>query len=133
MQGFVEQGFVISHTLEFGKPAHGHIALTGEIRCLSPITINVDKKLKVLKGTGRAETVRTVEYTYHAQADGRGPLFRYCSPHGPGHRPCHHVHRYDIFNTWAELPVEEIWDGSAVPTLSDVIEEARDLYYSYEF
>src|SRR5206468_7852168 len=77
----------------------------------------------------------TVEYRYHAQADGRGPLFRYCSPHGSGHRPCHHVHRYDIFDTWAELfPVEEIWDGNAVPTLSDVIEEVRDkVYYCYEF
>ncbi len=135
MQGFADQGFVTSHTLAFGKPTHGHIWLTGDVRCLGPITIHVEKKLKILKGSGPTATVRTVEYRYHAQADGRGPLFRYCSPHGSGHRPCHHVHRYDIFDTWAELfPVEEIWDGNAVPTLSDVIEEARDeIYYTYEF
>jgi hypothetical protein len=134
MQGFVDAGFVTSHTLAFGSPRHGHITLTGEVRCLGPITIRVDKKLKVLKGKGPSWTVRTVEYRYHAQADGRGSLFRYCSPHGSGHRPCHHVHRYDVFDTWAELlPVEEIWNGNDVPTLSDVIEEAQDLYYRDDF
>src|SRR5207244_1137060 len=87
MQAFIDAGFVTSHTLAFGSPRHGRMALTGEIRCLGPITIQVDKKLKILKGTGPTATVQTVEYRYHAQAEGRGPLFRYCSPHGPGHRP----------------------------------------------
>ncbi len=131
MQDFVDEGFVTSHTLEFGKPTHGHIALTGEIRCLGSITISVDKRLKVLKGKGPTATVRAIEYRYHAQADGRGPLFRYCSPHDGGHRPCHHVHRYDAFGSEV-LPVEEIWDSNAVPTLSNVIAEARELYYNRE-
>ena len=137
MQNFVDKGFVISHTLEFGRPTHGHISLTGEVRCLGPITIHVDKKLKVLKGRGPTATVRTVRLSVVPVLDGpngRGPLFRYCSPHGLGHLPCHHVHRYDVFDTWAELlPVEEIWNGNAVPTLSDVIEEAQAIYYRYDF
>jgi hypothetical protein len=130
MGDFMDEGFVTSHTLEFGKSELGYITLAGEVRCLGPITIQVDKRLKILRGAGPTATVRTVEYSYHAQADGRGPLFRYCSPHD---RSYHHVHRFDVFDSWGAFPVQEIRYGNDIPTLSEVIEEARDIYYDHEF
>jgi hypothetical protein len=133
MQDFVDEGFVRSHTVAFGEPRDGQITIAGEIKCEGGIAIQVDKTLLILDGEGDAATVRTVDYRYHAYVEGRGSLFRYCSPHGDGHRPYHHVHRFEIPTLAAIVPVEEIRDGNAVPTLGDVLEEARDLKYSFDF
>jgi hypothetical protein len=55
-------------------------------------------------------------------------VFRYDSSHD--HRRHHHVHRY---NRKGELTVDDILDENDVPTLGEVIEETRDLYWSPEF
>jgi hypothetical protein len=131
IEDFVNEGFVISHNVTFGPPSSGHITVEGDIYCLGGITVEVRKRLKILRGKGPKAMVKTSDYAYNVYANGRGNLFRYDSPHE--HRPYHHVHRYDVLATWSELSVEDIGNENKVPTLGEVIEEARDLYYAHEF
>ena len=131
MQRFLRGEFVFSDGVKFAVPAGGYIAVAGEIQCLGGIRIAVDKKLKILSGQGANALVQTSAYHYNAFVHGQGNLFRYDSPHG--HRPCHHVHRFDFLKSWSQTGVQELQSVNAVPTLSDVIDEARELYYEYEF
>lgn len=131
MARFVAEGFITSHTIGFAAAANGYIAIAGEIRCLGGLTITVDKTLAVLDGEGPGAMVHTTAFSYHVQADGRGPVLRYCGPHT--HRPHNHVHRFDYLATWDEVQVVPIPEINDVPTLSDVLEEVRDLYWSNDF
>ena len=132
MQDFIQEGLVVSHTVRFGQPTSGYITLEGEINCLGGIMVEVKKKLQILSGQGPNAMVKTCEYSYNAYAIGRGNLFRYNSPHGY-HRPYHHVHRYDILGTWDEIGDPEELRENEVPTLSEVLDEVRELYYGHEF
>lgn len=131
MGRFEAEGFIRSHTVGFGAATNGYIAIAGAIRCLGGMTISVDKTLTVLDGQGPGAMVYTTEFHYHVQADGRGPVVRYDSPHP--HRPYNHVHRFDFLETWDAFPIVPIHEIDDVPTLSDVIEEVRDLYWDNEF
>ena len=123
MRGFVREGFVISDTVRFGEPEGGFITVLGQVRCQDDVQIDVDKKLKIVSGTGATALVKTVEYTYNVSTS-VGNLFRYDSPHD--HRQHHHVHRFD--SEGRETAVHELRSVNDVPTLGDVIKEARDDY-----
>jgi hypothetical protein len=128
MRDFIAEGFVVSDTVTFGQPSRGHVTVRGEIRCLGGLHIDVDKKLRIVSGRGGGMRVKTANYSYNVSVSGNGNMFRYDSAHN--HRTQHHVHRY---NRKGELAVEDILDENDVPTLGDVIAEARDLYWSPEF
>lgn len=130
MEGFLREGFVLSEDLRFEEIGDGLIGLNGSVRCLGGIVLEVEKVLTVRKGKGPTALVQTTEYRYHAYVTGKGSLLRYCSPH-PEHRPYHHVHRFDLFGTWAETQVLELRSEKDIPTLSEVIEELEALYYEY--
>ena len=121
----------MSHTVSFGVATKGDIAVAGEIRCLGDMTISVDKTLTVLDGQGPGAMVYTTEFHYHVQAVGRGPVLRYDSPHP--HRPYNHVHRFDFLATWDQVQIVPIYEINDVPTLGDVLEEVRELYWANEF
>ncbi len=131
MQQFLRGEFVFSDGVTFSAPAGGYIAVAGEIQCLSGIRIAVDKKLKILSGQGANALVQTCEYHYNVFVRDQGNVFRYDSPHR--HRAYHHVHRFDFLNTWSQTGIEVVPTVNVIPTLSDVINEARELYYEYEF
>jgi hypothetical protein len=42
----------------------------------------------------------------------------------------HHVHRYDVFNGGAQLPIEWLTDEEQRPTLGEVIDELAGWYYA---
>lgn len=128
MRGFIQDGFVISDGVTFSEPLDGHITVRGEIRCQGGFQIDVDKKLRIVSGTGATTRVKTVEYSYNVSVAGRGNVFRYDSAHN--HRQHHHVHRFDARGDLVSL--HDIHDENEVPTLGDVIAEARELYYSPE-
>ncbi len=129
MRDFIQDGFVISDGVTFSEPSGGYITVSGEIRCHGGLQIHVDKKLRIVSGTGATTRVKTVEYSYNVSVVGRGNVFRYDSAHN--HRQHHHVHRFDARGDL--VSVDEIHDENEVPTLGDVIAEARELYYSPEF
>jgi hypothetical protein len=129
MQDFVDEGFVISHNVRFGKPTGGYITLEGDIHVKGGITVEVQKKLKILSGKGPNAMVKTSEYSYHVYANGRGNLFRY---ENCDHRHHHHVHWYDFLRTWGPTRVDELQENE-VPTLSEVLDAVRDIYYENEF
>lgn len=129
MESFIKEGFVISDGITFGEPSGGYITLQGQIHCLGGLQIAVDKRLRILGGTGGHVRVTTAQYSYNVSVSGRGNLIRYDSAHD--HRPHHHVHRFD--SECHLVSVHEIHDENKVPTLGDVITEVRDLYYSPEF
>jgi hypothetical protein len=129
IQQFLRGGFVLSEDLRFEEVAgRGYLVLRGEVRCSGGIVLEVEKRIKILDGDGPYAMVQTVQYRYHAYSSGRGNLFRYCGPHDD--RPYHHVHRYDVFNTWSEASIEEITDEDEIPTLGEVLGELREMYYS---
>lgn len=133
MRDLVAGGFVRADGLTLGEAEDGEIKIAGELKCDGGIAIQVDKTLLILEGAGDTAIVRTVDYRYHGFVEGRGSLFRYCSPHlDDGHRPYHHVHRFAIPTLAAIIPVERITDGNDIPTLRQVVEEARDLYYGHD-
>ena len=101
------------------------------IRCLGGIRVAVEKKLKILNGQGANALVQTSEYHYNAFVRDQGNLFRYDSPHG--HRPYHHVHRFDFLKTWSQTGVQELRTENEIPTLSDVLDEVCEMYYGHEF
>jgi hypothetical protein len=132
MGRFEAEGFITSHTVDFGAATHGYISIVGEIQCLGGMTISVGKTLTVLDDQGPGAMVYTTNYHYHVQADGRGPPLRYESPHAD-HHVYNQVHHFDFLGKWNELQVVPIYEINDVPTLSEVIEEVRDIYWSNEF
>ncbi len=131
LRSFIDAGFVLSENMGYEAIGDGLIAHRGEIQCQGGIVLEVEKVLTILDGTGDNALVQTTYRSYHAYARGKGNIVRYCSGHD--HRPYDHVHRYDAPATWNEiLPVQELWTEDEIPTLSDVLDELRDFYYTHE-
>lgn len=129
MRDFIHGGFVVRDGVTFGEPKGGYITVQGQVQCLGGINIDVDKKLRIIGGTGGNTRVKTSEYSYNLSVSGRGNRFRYDSAHN--HRMHHHVHRFD--SEGRETGLYDIYDVNDVPTLGDVIEEAWNYFYSPEF
>jgi len=131
MHQHVLEGFVREDTLELSTLPDG-ILMTGELPCLGGLRIEVRKKLKRLDG-GAEPLVRTVSYSYNVSVAGVGVVFRYDSPHpfdGPDYHGDHHKHVYDVLGGDREGRVEIVPNEEAIPTLSEVIDEAREWYYA---
>lgn len=134
MQDFLREGFVLSEDLHFVEIGGRKLALEGTITCQGGIVVEVEeveKVLKIISGDGANAMVQTVQYRYHAYAQDRGNILRYDSPHS--HRPYHHVHRHDICGTWTETAIDELRTEDDIPTLSEVLDELREIYYANEF
>lgn len=110
-----------------GTATHGepHLTLSGTLACMGNIVVEVEKLLRVVEGSGASAMVQTIEYRYHARIPSLGNILRYESPHG--HRPYHHVHRYDVFSGDREGTVEDV--AGDWPTLGDELGELRDWCY----
>lgn len=126
MDQFVRDGFVVQDGTEITGYGDGTWLLTGRIDCAGSIVLEVEKTLAYVDGEGHATRVQTVSYRYNARLPGRGVIFRYESPSLDGHRPDHHVHRFDVLNGDSDGTVASCdW-----PLLSKVIVELRDWYYA---
>jgi hypothetical protein len=110
------------------------LLISGRIRCVGGIAIDVTKFLAILAGEGDSAVVQTVSYTYHVALEGLGNLLRYCGPHDdvahPDHKPFHHKHTYDVLRGDVEGHVTEV-DAEERPTLAEVITEACAWYFEY--
>lgn len=122
-------GFVASEDLSF-ESIPGAIIVSGRIRCLGGIYIDVRKRLALITNEGANSTVQTSAYSYNVAVEGIGNIFRYDSAHAD-HNQEHHVHRYDVLNGDREGEVELIYDEERVPTLREVIDEAEAWYYAH--
>lgn len=127
IQRLLREGFALGETLRFKKTSERSIAQRGTIVCQGGIVLEVKKVLKILRGHGANAFVQTVEYHYEAYAEGRGSLLRYRSP--DGFRTFPHVHRFDLFKTWSETAVHDLRTEDEIPTVAEVVDELRDLYY----
>jgi len=123
----IDEGFVVEDGLALERVPRGYL-MTGRIRCVGGLCVDVRKLLRVIAGDGSTAMVQTVEYTYHVVLEGHGNVLRYCSPHDdeahPEHKPFHHKHVYDVFagdvvGTAATIA------GDSWPTLGEVLEEMR--------
>lgn len=127
----VREGFVRpDHDLVF-EAVPGGMLLEGTASCLGGITVQV-RKLLEFRDEGQDPMVQTRWYSYNVTLQGVGIIFRYDSPFLPdlgGHHRHHHVHHFDVLKGDREGIVGEIEDPEMVPTLGEVIEEARNWYY----
>ena len=131
LDSFLREGFIADHTLIFSGSNFYRFSLKGEIACLGNILITVDKTLEVLQDYRKNALVQTVMYNYNVSVRGYGNVFRYDNSHSRiGHPDNHHKHEFD----WKLNDQDEgkvIWVGAEKwPTLGEVIEEARDWYWS---
>ncbi len=131
MESFLNEHFISCHTLTFSANDPDEILLEGEIACLGNILITVDKTLEILQDYRKNALVQTVIYNYNVSVRGYGNVFRYDNSHARiGHPDNHHKHEFD----WKLNDQDEgkvIWIGAEKwPTLGEVIEEARDWYWS---
>jgi hypothetical protein len=131
MRGLERDRSVFSDDLAF-ESVEGGVLLEGRIHCAGGILIDVTKALAIRGGEGESAIVQTATYTYHAQVEGLGNLFRYCSPHDteaqPDHNPFHHKHTYDLLAGDVVGNLTEV-DAEERPTLAEVIREACAWYY----
>lgn len=125
---FVREGFVAEdHGLEF-EAVPGGLLLEGRLECEGGIRIDVTKLVAyVIEDTD--PLVETRRYRYHVTLRGAGNVFRYDSPHETHNRE-HHVHRYDLLDGDRRGEVTFLHDEEEVPTLGEVIEEARQWYWA---
>jgi len=124
----VARGFVLADELELSVYGAGYLVISGQIRCLGDILIDVDKVLKVVDGTGESTRIQTAWYRYNARIPGRGIVVRYDAPHP--HRPVHHAHRFNILEASPVEQIEESPDGDW-PVLGEVIQELEHWYYEH--
>lgn len=126
MRHLCDEGFVVEDGCDFTFPPNG-VLLNGRIRCLDGIEIDVFKRLRIVDGTGSTARVQRRSYNYHAQFSGGDyPIIRY---DWPGHRPYHHRHDFDHFDTWTQVGVTELAEDDT-PTLGAMIHEVQDWYWS---
>jgi hypothetical protein len=129
MDDFLLEGFVLEEDLRFEDLGDRIITITGTIRCLGGIVVEVEKALTVLDGEGPSATVQTFLYRYHAWIANQRNILRY--ENTDEHRNfIDHVHRYDTLGDGREVSVEEILEEKNIPTLADVLSELRDWYYA---
>lgn len=125
----VREGFVDEdHGLEF-EAVPGGLVLEGILDCADgAITVEVQKFVAyVLEADD--PLVETRSYRYHVALRGVGNIVRYESPHET-HNRAHHVHRYDLLAGDRGGEVRFLHDEEDVPTLGEVIEEARQWYWT---
>jgi hypothetical protein len=126
IERYRDQGSISHTALDIDPGASGVIVMAGVVSCAHDTRVDVSEVLEVLSGNGRSAFVQTIDYSYSAILNGRGNIFRYCSPHGDDkaeHHVHHHGHRFDIFGGRRQK-IEIIPDGEW-PTLGKVIEELR--------
>jgi hypothetical protein len=122
-----KRGIVVWHNVALSGFGDGFFLMSGTIKCIGGIEIDVKKVLTVVTGdgTGPDTQVQTQSYSYHAKLSGHGNILRYDSPHP--HRPIHHAHRYDVFTGKEDIHETSPTDW---PTLGEVIEELGDWYFA---
>ena len=125
---FVTEGFILSNQrLEIDFDTDPPI-MEGEIECVCGLRITVTKVFTVERQKGKDPLIRTEAYSYNVSLSGIGNVFRYCSPHPDEsipHHAHHHRHRYDVWAGDESGTIDVIRDGETVPTLGEVLEEAR--------
>jgi hypothetical protein len=137
MDQVVRGGFVSSHDL-LADTRDGALEVTGRIECAGGIAIEVRQQFERVDGRDAEARVQIVEYRYHVQLTGVGPIFRYDAPHAlfddedaPAHHHEHHRHEYDVLKGDREGTITCIYDVEQVPTLREVIDEAADWFYAH--
>ncbi len=123
MSDLVLDGFVVRDDSSF-LTLPSVVILEGTIVCLDGISLDVQKQITILEGTGHTAWVKTTQFTYQAWIRGGASIFRYCSPHG--HRPYVHKHVFAPFDSGRETEIVEITDEDRIPTMREVIEELRE-------
>ena len=128
MEHLLQIGFVVENLVEIRtQDTPEEFGLSGRVRCLHGLFVDVDKVLAVRIQRGR-RMVRTVEYSYHVGIEGKRnrPIFRYDNAHPyPGHPDAHHKHRFDPVSGRRIEPPD--WVGEAGwPHLSDIIDELQE-------
>ena len=113
----------------------------GTFQCAGGIRIEVSERLRFARETrwsprGKERRVSLIEYSYSAVLHNRGNIFRYDSPHPdegsstPEHHRFHHVHRFDVLGTGAEIRPPVHLDQHEVPALRQIFEEAERWHYA---
>ena len=123
MAELLHEGFVMEDRCTFTF-LPSTILLTGTILCLNSVTIEVEKELAVLGGTGMNARVRTRRFRYHAWVRGTYNILRYESAH-ENHRPLPHKHVYNTFGDGREAEVIDLAAENDIPTLGEVIRELQ--------
>jgi hypothetical protein len=126
MQKYLDDGFVLSNALSL-EDLKDLVIMSGTIRCLGGISIDVFKSIKLLNRDGANTLVVRDTYSYNVYLKNAGNIFRYCSPHEE-HNKGHHVHRYNVLSGDKKGSLDFI-DEDNTPTLGQVIEESRRWYY----
>ncbi len=126
MGQFVDVGFVLADDLT-SSPYAGYLYISGTIRCLGGLQIDVGKSLDVWR-QGSRFMVQTFTYSYNVSIATFGNVFRYDSPHQ--HRPQHHRHTYQWNVPDDSGTIESSTDGDW-PTLGNVIGETRMFYWQH--
>ena len=128
-------GFVIQNHLKFLETRH-EVLLYGQVVCISPILLKVNKKLSILDRDNKIPVVKSRTYEYNVSLTGMHNLFRYDNTHRgdrySGHFDDFHKHEFDI-RTGIQRHESPIWVGEHQwPTLDQVIEEACAFYFDHK-
>ena len=125
----VRSKFVLSDTLRFLSEIDG-VCLTGTIECEGGIRIEVEERLRYVRGGFFVprDTIELVFYRYNMVLRNESLVFRYNSPH-KDHNQFHHVHRYDVPGTGEQIKPPTRLRERDVPTLRQVLQEAERWYY----
>lgn len=118
------RGVVLSDGLAINAAGGGRFTIVGEVRCLSGVSVSVEKILEIVDGDEVNPRVQTVFYSYNARLEGDGNIFRYDSPHSEDHKPYHHKHVFDVRSGDHRGHVIEV-DSENWPTLGEVLEEVE--------
>jgi hypothetical protein len=114
----------------------------GTVLCAGGIRVQVSEKLQFHRQTrwtprGANRLLVLTEYSNSAVLHNRGTIFRYDSPdpepakETPEHHRYHHVHRFDVLGTGAQImPPARVAEWE-VPTLRQVLQEAERWHYGH--
>ncbi len=127
MEKYKKSGFVRSDDLTFDRSPEGYVALSGRIECVGWIYISVSKRLTLVGSEAADPMIRRERYSYSVVLEGMGNILRYDGPHK--HRPVHHVHSYDPFESTVPATITELTYDNEQPTLGQVIAKAEGWFY----
>jgi hypothetical protein len=122
IQALLDEGFLVEDCSGFSVLPSG-VLLSGTLVCLDGITLELEKEIAILKGSGMRATVQTRRFRYHAWIRGVHNILRYESAHE--HRPHAHKHLYDTFGTGLEREVIALAEEDRIPTLGEVVRELQ--------
>jgi hypothetical protein len=125
MQQFRDSGFVTDDSLRLNAIGSGFLMMEGEIACLGPILVNVEKRLQIVDGSEDEARVQTLYYAYNASVQGHGNFLRHDNAHfaARSHADEHHAHYFD-WRTGEERRVA--WIGAAGwPTSPEIVRVPR--------